>query len=113
MLNDRETFHYLNLGIEQTAAAICDGQATTLRVHASSAATYGAMESGFSDNEDLIPSLVPLNPYGESKQQFDLWVLEQTHLQKTPPVWSGFAFSMFTVWGTAQRKNGECLSARL
>jgi len=43
-------------------------------IYASSAATYGDGSLGFSDNEDLIPKLKPLNPYGFSKQLFDLWV---------------------------------------
>jgi ADP-L-glycero-D-manno-heptose 6-epimerase len=46
-------------------------------VYASSAATYGAGERGFSDADAVTPTLRPLNPYGESKQNFDRWVLEQ------------------------------------
>src|SRR5687768_12865273 len=39
-------------------------------VYASSAATYGMGEQGFMDEESLIPALKPLNPYGESKNEF-------------------------------------------
>ncbi len=46
-------------------------------IYASSAATYGDGELGYSDDESLIPRLKPLNLYGESKQKFDQWVLEQ------------------------------------
>lgn len=46
-------------------------------IYASSAATYGAGEYGYSDQHDLIKSLLPLNPYGYSKQIFDQWALEQ------------------------------------
>lgn len=46
-------------------------------VVASSAATYGAGEHGFSDSADLIPALRPLNMYGYSKQLFDLWLLRE------------------------------------
>ena len=46
-------------------------------IYASSAATYGDGELGYSDDESLIPRLKPLNLYGESKQKFDEWVLEQ------------------------------------
>ncbi len=42
-------------------------------IYASSAATYGDGESGFADDEDKIETLKPLNPYGYSKQLFDLW----------------------------------------
>jgi ADP-L-glycero-D-manno-heptose 6-epimerase len=50
-------------------------------IYASSAATYGAGEMGFDDDEKLIPKLKPLNKYGLSKQMFDMWVLEN-NLQK-------------------------------
>lgn len=43
-------------------------------VYASSAATYGAGELGFADEESSIERLRPLNPYGYSKQIFDLWL---------------------------------------
>lgn len=38
---------------------------------ASSAATYGFGELGFSDNLELVPQLKPRNPYAWSKQLFD------------------------------------------
>jgi ADP-L-glycero-D-manno-heptose 6-epimerase len=62
-------------------------------IYASSAATYGAGEHGFNDNVDL-GKLKPLNLYGWSKQNFDLWALKQ---QKTPPRWYGLKF--FNVYG--------------
>jgi ADP-L-glycero-D-manno-heptose 6-epimerase len=43
-------------------------------VYASSAATYGLGEMGYDDDEATIPKLKPLNPYGQSKQDFDVWV---------------------------------------
>jgi ADP-L-glycero-D-manno-heptose 6-epimerase len=46
-------------------------------IYASSAATYGDGDQGYSDDESKIPSLKPLNLYGESKQKFDVWVLQQ------------------------------------
>ncbi|MBN1585988.1 MAG: ADP-glyceromanno-heptose 6-epimerase [Candidatus Omnitrophica bacterium] len=45
-------------------------------IYASSAATYGNGEQGYADSDELIPKLKPLNPYGQSKQDFDLWALE-------------------------------------
>ncbi|MEK9627961.1 MAG: ADP-glyceromanno-heptose 6-epimerase [Nitrospinota bacterium] len=42
-------------------------------IYASSAATYGAGENGYSDDESRLELLRPLNLYGESKQNFDLW----------------------------------------
>ncbi len=42
-------------------------------VHASSAATYGDGSRGYSDDHAGIDQLQPLNLYGKSKQDFDLW----------------------------------------
>ena len=44
-------------------------------VYASSAATYGDGARGYSDTDDLMPCLRPLNMYGYSKHLFDLWAL--------------------------------------
>jgi ADP-L-glycero-D-manno-heptose 6-epimerase len=41
--------------------------------YASSAATYGDGTAGYSDSEDKLESLRPLNLYGYSKHLFDLW----------------------------------------
>ncbi len=45
-------------------------------IYASSAATYGAGENGYSDDESRLEILKPLNLYGDSKQKFDLWAQE-------------------------------------
>lgn len=63
-------------------------------VYASSAATYGLGELGYVDDESLIPQLKPLNPYGESKNEFDIWALAQ---EKKPFFWAGLKF--FNVYG--------------
>ncbi|NSL91005.1 ADP-glyceromanno-heptose 6-epimerase [Chitinophaga sp. Mgbs1] len=63
-------------------------------VYASSAATYGAGELGYSDDHRFIPQLRPLNEYAVSKNEFDKWVLQQT---ATPPFWAGLKF--FNVYG--------------
>ncbi|HEV2831328.1 MAG TPA: ADP-glyceromanno-heptose 6-epimerase [Hanamia sp.] len=63
-------------------------------VYASSAATYGAGELGYKDDESIISDLKPLNPYGVSKNEFDKWALQQ---QETPPAWAGLKF--FNVYG--------------
>ena len=42
-------------------------------IYASSAATYGAGEHGYSDDEAKLAQLSPLNIYGYSKQLFDLF----------------------------------------
>ncbi|MCB0336677.1 MAG: ADP-glyceromanno-heptose 6-epimerase [Bdellovibrionales bacterium] len=50
-------------------------------VYASSAATYGDGEKGYSDEDD-IKGFLPLNPYGYSKQLFDLMALQKSYLDK-------------------------------
>ena len=66
-------------------------------VYASSAATYGLGELGYDDNEDIIPKLKPLNPYGESKNEFDIWAIEQ---EQKPFFWAGLKF--FNVFGPGE-----------
>ncbi len=51
-------------------------------IYASSAATYGDGSMGFSDDEEKIHHLRPLNMYGYSKQLFDLWARRTGLLKK-------------------------------
>lgn len=62
-------------------------------LYASSAATYGAGECGYSDDDEVTLKLKPLNEYGRSKQLFDLWVIEN----KLQNEFVGFKF--FNVYG--------------
>jgi ADP-L-glycero-D-manno-heptose 6-epimerase len=80
-------------------------------VYASSAATYGAGELGYDDDEALMAKLKPLNPYGQSKLDFDVWALEQDRLGRCPPGWSGFKF--FNVYGFGERHKGKMASVVL
>ncbi len=63
-------------------------------VYASSAATYGDGKLGYDDKHEVIEKLKPLNPYGQSKNDFDKWVLHQNN---TPAFWAGLKF--FNVYG--------------
>jgi ADP-L-glycero-D-manno-heptose 6-epimerase len=74
-------------------------------IYASSAATYGAGEYGYRDDESTMEQLKPLNPYGSSKLEFDLWALEQFKIGFEPPAWSGFKF--FNVYGFGERHKGR------
>ncbi|MEM6524783.1 MAG: ADP-glyceromanno-heptose 6-epimerase [Bacteroidota bacterium] len=74
-------------------------------VYASSAATYGLGENGYKDDESAIPNLKPLNPYGQSKQDFDVWALEQ---EKKPFFWTGLKF--FNVYGPNEYHKGRMAS---
>lgn len=80
-------------------------------VYASSAATYGGGELGFDDDEALIPKLKPLNPYGQSKQDFDLWAIAEEKKGNAPPAWSGFKF--FNVYGFGERHKEKMASVVL
>lgn len=101
---DIPLFDRLNTGYSKFIWSLCALQGVPL-VYASSAATYGAGEFGYSDDIALIPKLQPLNPYGWSKQLFDLWVLEQT---ETPPFWAGLKF--FNVYGPNEFHKGRMAS---
>lgn len=75
-------------------------------IYASSGATYGAGENGFTDEPDRIPLLKPLNLYGWSKQNFDVFVLEQIQKKSQPSVWAGLKF--FNVYGPGEsHKNNQ------
>jgi ADP-L-glycero-D-manno-heptose 6-epimerase len=77
-------------------------------IYASSAATYGAGENGYEDDEALMPRLKPLNPYGDSKQQFDLWALAEERAGRQPRAWCGLKF--FNVYGFGERHKGPMSS---
>ena len=51
-------------------------------IYASSAATYGNGDQGYSDDESKLETLRPLNAYGYSKQMFDLWAKRSRILDK-------------------------------
>jgi ADP-L-glycero-D-manno-heptose 6-epimerase len=51
-------------------------------IYASSAATYGDGSAGFSDDQEKIEILRPLNMYGYSKHLFDLWARRAGPLEK-------------------------------
>lgn len=74
-------------------------------VYASSAATYGSGDLGYSDNHQLPFKLEPLNAYGISKNEFDKWaILQQSH----PPFWAGLKF--FNVYGPNEYHKGRMAS---
>lgn len=74
-------------------------------VYASSAATYGLGERGYEDDESRIPELKPLNPYGDSKNDFDIWALKQ---ERKPYFWAGLKF--FNVYGPNEYHKGRMAS---
>lgn len=101
---NRDILNQLNLDYTKAIWNICVDQQIPL-VYASSAATYGLGEFGYDDDETKIPQLKPLNPYGDSKNEFDIWALKQT---KTPPYWVGYKF--FNVYGPNEYHKGRMAS---
>lgn len=73
-------------------------------IYASSAATYGNGDEGFSDNSDIIERLRPLNMYGMSKHLFDLWLKNQGVLDKV------VGLKYFNVFGPNERHKGRMAS---
>ena len=105
-------FDDLNLEYSKALWILCSGFQIPF-FYASSAATYGLGEKGYSDNHAVIPSLKPLNPYGQSKQDFDVWVLKTVDggrwtVDGAPPAWAGFKF--FNVYGPNEYHKGRMAS---
>jgi ADP-L-glycero-D-manno-heptose 6-epimerase len=90
---DKTIFDKLNVEYSKKIWEACINYQIPV-IYASSAATYGNGEFGYDDNQQTIPKLKPLNPYGDSKNDFDIWALQQ---EKQPFFWAGLKF--FNVYG--------------
>jgi len=73
-------------------------------IYASSAATYGDGSAGFSDDEEKIENLRPLNMYGYSKHLFDLWARRAKLLKKI------VGLKYFNVFGPNEYHKGDMRS---
>jgi ADP-L-glycero-D-manno-heptose 6-epimerase len=102
--SDKSVFDRLNLGYSKMVWNSCVKYYIPL-IYASSAATYGLGENGFDDDHEIVKKLKPLNLYGESKNDFDKWVLKQ---KTTPPYWTGLKF--FNVYGPNEYHKGRMAS---
>jgi ADP-L-glycero-D-manno-heptose 6-epimerase len=102
--SDKAIFDELNVNYSKDIWNLCV-QFNIPLVYASSAATYGLGEFGYKDDHSIIPNLKPLNPYGDSKNDFDIWLLEQ---KETPPFWAGLKF--FNVYGPNEYHKGRMAS---
>ncbi|MCB0786104.1 MAG: ADP-glyceromanno-heptose 6-epimerase, partial [Flavobacteriales bacterium] len=102
---DRAIFDELNVQYSKDMWHACVKYGIPL-VYASSAATYGAGELGYDDTDPALSQrLKPLNPYGESKNEFDIWALAQ---EKKPFFWAGLKF--FNVYGPNEYHKGRMAS---
>jgi len=73
-------------------------------IYASSAATYGDGSSGYKDDDATIRQCAPLNLYGESKQKFDQWVLDEEVADKV------VGLKFFNVFGPNEYHKGDMRS---
>ena len=103
---DVRIFDELNIHYSQILWNYCTNNDIPF-LYASSAATYGNGEYGFDDQMDTN-LLLPLNPYGQSKQDFDVWALAQ---KNKPPFWVGLKF--FNVFGPNEYHKGRMASVVL
>ncbi|MDF3077859.1 MAG: ADP-L-glycero-D-manno-heptose-6-epimerase [Sphingobacteriaceae bacterium] len=101
---DYDLLNRLNLDYSKEIWNICVEFGLPL-VYASSAATYGLGESGYDDDESKLDQLKPLNPYGDSKNDFDKWALAQ---ERKPYFWAGLKF--FNVYGPNEYHKGRMAS---
>lgn len=99
-----------NVGYTRRLWDWCAAHARPL-FYASSAATYGDGSRGFDDRTH--PSdLEPLNLYGKSKNEFDLWALGEVAAGRArPPKWAGLKF--FNVYGPREAHKGRMASVVL
>lgn len=101
---NKDIFDHLNLNYTKDLWKLCAIHNIPF-VYASSAATYGLGEFGYVDDHSIVSKLKPLNPYGDSKNDFDVWALEQT---EEPPFWAGLKF--FNVYGPNEYHKGRMAS---
>jgi ADP-L-glycero-D-manno-heptose 6-epimerase len=101
---NKEIFNRLNLNYSKDVWQVCAESDIPL-IYASSGATYGKGELGYRDDHDIVYQLKPLNPYGESKNDFDKWVLQQSN---QPSYWAGLKF--FNVYGPNEYHKGRMAS---
>ncbi len=101
---DKKIFNDLNIQYSISIWKICTEYNIPF-IYASSAATYGSGSLGYDDDHGNIINLQPLNPYGESKQVVDEYIIRQVN---TPSKWYGFKF--FNVYGPNEYHKGRMAS---
>ncbi len=118
---DKTIFDKLNLNYSKDVWNVCVEFGLPL-VYASSAATYGGGEYGYEDSHEIIEKLKPLNPYGDSKNDFDKWAIEKAAVNRrskqdgklplptatAPYFWAGLKF--FNVYGPNENHKGRMAS---
>jgi len=100
---DRDYYMKNNFEYSCVMAKWADGLGARF-IYASSAATYGDGENGYSDAPDSIARCRPLNFYGESKQLFDEWIIKNGLYGRV----AGLKF--FNVFGPNEYHKGDMRS---
>ncbi len=77
---------------------------STRLIYASSAATYGNGDQGYSDDEKMLAALRPLNMYGYSKHLFDLYAQRRGWLSEI------VGLKYFNVFGPNENHKGDMRS---
>ena len=103
MLPDSRLYLKNNYEYTKTLAEWCAKKNVNF-MYASSAATYGAGENGYSDADENSRKLMPLNMYGYSKQLFDIWAMNNKLLDRI----TGIKF--FNVFGPNEYHKGNMRS---
>jgi ADP-L-glycero-D-manno-heptose 6-epimerase len=97
---DVDKLFHNNVHFSQALCLACE-KAKVPFIYASSAATYGLGEQGFTTTPSNLEQLRPINPYGYSKFVFDIWINQQ----KLSIPWYGFKF--FNVYGPQEYHKGS------
>jgi ADP-L-glycero-D-manno-heptose 6-epimerase len=101
-VHDASVFRIQNVESSQLLFRYCAEKRIPF-LYASSASVYGAGAQGFSDAIEDNDLYTPMNMYGQSKLEFDSWVLRQ---KARPPVWFGMRY--FNVVGPfEEHKQGQ------
>jgi len=101
---DKGIFDEHNLGYTQSLWYKCARHNIPF-IYASSAATYGNGDMGYSDS--LLPQqLTPLNAYAESKNEFDKFAFSNNHI----PHFHWYGLKFFNVYGYDESHKGKMAS---
>jgi ADP-L-glycero-D-manno-heptose 6-epimerase len=100
---DRYIFDHLNFNYSKQLFEYCEQNKIPI-IYASSAATYGRGEFGFTESIAQPYMLKPLNEYAISKNRFDRHI----EFLPDPPFWAGLKF--FNVYGEGERIKGKMAS---
>jgi ADP-L-glycero-D-manno-heptose 6-epimerase len=100
---DWEYLRANNLLYSQDLCRAARGQGARF-IQASSAATYGDGSRGFDDDHARLDDLEPLNLYGRSKHEFDLWARDEGLLEQIACV------KYFNVYGPNEWHKGDMRS---